>query len=363
MSIAQHAIGQASVNQSKISDIVLALPPGAEQHRIVAKVDELMALCDRLEARQADAASAHTRLVQALLDSLTQASDADDFAASWQRLAEHFHSLFTSESSIDAFKQTLLQLAVMGKLVPQDQSDEPASELLKRIAEEKARLVADGHIKKPNLKSKSGAKEIDSFKLPERWAWVHFDELIDPELPISYGVLVPGPDIADGVPFVRIGDLSLESPPEKPEKSISQEVDSKYSRTRLQGGEVLMGVVGSIGKLGIAPPSWSGANIARAICRIAPISLTSKEYVVRLLQSNLMREQFLGDTRTLAQPTLNVGLIREASVPLPPLPEQHRIVAKLDQLLSLCDQLKSRLTAARQLHERLAGTLVEQAVA
>ncbi|MFU7547992.1 restriction endonuclease subunit S, partial [Pseudomonas paraeruginosa] len=102
------------------------LPPLAEQHRIVAKVDELMALCDRLEARQADADSAHAQLVQALLGSLTQASDAADFAQSWQRLAEHFHTLFTTESSIDALKQTLLQLAVMGKLVPQDPNDEPA---------------------------------------------------------------------------------------------------------------------------------------------------------------------------------------------------------------------------------------------
>ncbi|XKZ88278.1 hypothetical protein ABFU51_16020 [Xanthomonas campestris pv. raphani] len=108
------------------------LPPLAEQHRIVAKVDELMALCDRLDARQADADSAHAQLVQALLGSLTQARDAEDFAQSWQRLAEHFHTLFTTESSIDDLKQTLLQLAVMGKLVPQDPDDGPASELLGR---------------------------------------------------------------------------------------------------------------------------------------------------------------------------------------------------------------------------------------
>ena len=72
--------------------------PLAEQHRIVAKVDELMALCDRLEAQQADAESAHAQLVQAMLGSLTQAADAEDFAASWHRLAENFHTLFTTES-------------------------------------------------------------------------------------------------------------------------------------------------------------------------------------------------------------------------------------------------------------------------
>ena len=90
-----------------IAKFLIPVPPLAEQHRIVAKVDELMALCDRLEAQQADADSAHTQLVQALLDSLTQAHDAEDFAQSWQRLAEHFHTLFTTESSIDALKLVL----------------------------------------------------------------------------------------------------------------------------------------------------------------------------------------------------------------------------------------------------------------
>ena len=122
----------------QISESVIALPPVAEQHRIVAKVDELMALCDRLEAQQTDAESAHAQLMQALLDSLTQASDAEDFAQNWQRLAEHFHTLFTTESSIDALKQTLLQLAVMGKLVQQDASDESADKLLKRISDQRS---------------------------------------------------------------------------------------------------------------------------------------------------------------------------------------------------------------------------------
>ncbi|WP_372166343.1 hypothetical protein [Xanthomonas axonopodis] len=121
-----------SIVYDRLFSRLFGLPPLPEQHRIVAKVDELMALCDRLEVRQADADSAHAQLVQALLGSLTQARDAEDFAQSWQRLEEHFHTLFTTESSIDALKQILLQLAVMGKLVPQDPDDEPVSELLGR---------------------------------------------------------------------------------------------------------------------------------------------------------------------------------------------------------------------------------------
>ena len=129
---AGHGVSMTHMTKEKMEQLAVPLPPLAEQHRIVAKVDELMALCDRLEADQADAEAAHAQLVQALLDSLNQATDAADFRASWQRLSEHFHTLFTTEASIDALKQTVLQLAVMGKLVPQLAADLPAREFLKR---------------------------------------------------------------------------------------------------------------------------------------------------------------------------------------------------------------------------------------
>ena len=120
------------------------LPPLAEQHRIVAKVDELMALCDRLEVEQADAANAHTTLVHTLLGTLARSRDAPELAATWQRLSQSFDTLFSTEASLEALKKTILQLAVMGKLVPQDPNDEPASELLKRIAKERARVEDEG---------------------------------------------------------------------------------------------------------------------------------------------------------------------------------------------------------------------------
>ncbi len=98
-----------------------------------------MALCDQLEQQQTDSIAAHQTLVQTLLDTLTQAADAAEFEQAWSRIADHFDTLFTTEPSIDQLKQTLLQLAVMGKLVPQDPNDEPANVLLKKISELKAR--------------------------------------------------------------------------------------------------------------------------------------------------------------------------------------------------------------------------------
>jgi type I restriction enzyme S subunit len=123
-----------------------------------------------------------------------------------------------------------------------------------------------------------------------------------------------------------------------------------------------MGVVGSIGKLGIAPASWRGANIARAVCRISPVSQIDKKFLLHVLKSTFMQKAFSGDTRTLAQPTLNIGLIRLAPTPLPPLAEQHRIVTKVDELLALVDRLKADLAESRSKQERLAATLIESAL-
>ncbi len=346
---------------SRLVDNFFPLPPLAEQNRIVAKVDELMVLCDQLEQETNASLGAHQTLVETLLSTLTSAADHAQFASAWQRIADHFDTLFTTEESIAQLKQTILQLAVMGKLVPQDPNDAPASELLKKIAAEKAKLLKEGKIKKEKPLSPI-AEEEKPFDLPSGWAWSRFDGLIDPEYQISYGVLVPGPDVEDGIPFVRIEDLSLNNPSELPNKKISPEIDQHYTRTRLIGGEILMGVVGSIGKLGIAPHSWRGANIARAVCRIVPTRFLHREYIVQILQSNFMQRSFIGDTRTLAQPTLNIGFIRSTITPIPPLGEQHRIVTKVDELMALCDQLKSRLSDAQTTQLHLADALVEQAI-
>jgi type I restriction enzyme S subunit len=107
-----------------------------------------MQLCDQLEQQQNLSSEAHDQLVDTLLNVLTNSSDVDEFQQNWQRISENFDLLFTTEYSIDQLKQTILQLAVMGKLVKQDPNDEPASELLKQITEEKAKLIKEGKIKK-----------------------------------------------------------------------------------------------------------------------------------------------------------------------------------------------------------------------
>ncbi|EPT6024298.1 restriction endonuclease subunit S, partial [Escherichia coli] len=131
-----------------LKSLLIPVSPFNEQNRLVARVYELLSLCDQLEQQSLTSLDAHQQLVETLLATLTDSQNAEELAENWARISQHFDTLFTTEASIDALKQTILQLAVMGKLVPQDPNDEPASELLKRIEQEKAQLVKEGKIKK-----------------------------------------------------------------------------------------------------------------------------------------------------------------------------------------------------------------------
>ncbi len=358
---AGHGVSMVHLTKEKMEKTHVPWPPLAEQARIVARVDELMRLCDALEHKGRLEAEQHARLLGTLLGTLTDSSTPEELAVNWQRVADHFDLLLDRPAAVDALEQTILQLAVRGLLVPQDPSDESASELVQRIRSYRDEQVKSGLAKRERPFTPLSEADLP-FERPTGWEWIRFDDLIEPAKPISYGVLVPGPDIDCGVPFVRIADLSLTDPLVKPEKSISTEVDAQYQRTRLEGGEILMGVVGSIGKLGVAPPSWAGANIARAICRIVPVGLVDYGFVLLLLQSVFMRDSFAGDTRTLAQPTLNVGLIRSSATPLPPIAEQARIVARVTKIRRLCADLRLRLDRSSTTQASLADALIEHAL-
>jgi len=148
----------AGIRQEELLNYVFPLPPLAEQKCIVAKVEKLMVLCDKLEEVKTNNLQSHQALVKTVLETLTQAKDADELQSAWQRISAHFDTLFHTAESIDQLKQTILQLAIMGRLVNQDSNDEPASELIKRIEKEKERLVKEGKLKNNLLCPKSVIK-------------------------------------------------------------------------------------------------------------------------------------------------------------------------------------------------------------
>ena len=355
----QTGAGRGGLPKNRMDRIVVALPPLAEQHRIVARVDELMALCDQLEAARAERESRRDRLAASSLARLNTPS-ADSFQQDARFALDVLPALTTRPDQVKQLRQTILNLAVRGKLVPQDPNDEPIHVKLKKASARRAALV---HAKQVRQKKLDGYGDlVVSKELPASWAVERLGNLVDPENTISYGVLVPGEEVADGIPFVRAQDLTLSDHPLRPNKTISPEIEKAYSRTRLRGGEILVCVVGSIGKLGVVPPSWAGANIARAVARIAPIPEISREYLLVVIRGEPVQRYFTETTRTLAQPTLNVGLIEQTPIPLPPLAEQQRIVAKVDELMGFCDRIEASLTAIDERRSSLLKAILGEAL-
>jgi type I restriction enzyme S subunit len=342
--------------QGVLEEIDLLLPPLVEQHRIVDKVDELMAMCDQLEQEQTDNSSAHKTLVETLLATLTQAEGGGNFAAAWQRIAEHFDTLFTTEQSIDQLKQTLLQLAVMGKLVPQDHNDEPASELLKKIAAEKLLLIKEKKIKNPPLLPLISDDE-KPFQIPAGWEYVRLNDL--GEWGAGATPLRNRHDYYGGdIPWFKSGELTDDYIGESEERVTDlalKETSLRYNKP----GDVLLAMYGAtIGKTSILRIA---ATTNQAVCACTPFKGFSNIYLLTLLKA--YKNRFVNQGAGGAQPNISREKIIATVVALPPTLEQHRIVAKVDELMAICDTLKARLNEAHITQIQLADAIVEQAVA
>lgn len=338
---------------------VVPVPPLAEQQRIVAKVDELMALCDALERERAGAMAAHQALVEILLATLVNSADATDRACGWTRLERHFDTLFTTDSSIDALKQTILDLAVRGKLVEQDARDEPAPTLLKRIAEEIADFCAENRITTARTERIEPAQQL--FDVPDGWAWSRLAGIFKV---ITDGDHQPPPKADQGVAFLTIGNVTTGKlvfdgcrlVPERYFKALA-----KY-RTPRQG-DILYTVVGATYGRPALVETDRDFCVQRHIAILKPSASMDVRYMVVLLSSPIAYRQASEGTTGSAQPTIALRPLRNFLVPIPPLAEQRRIVAKVDALMALCDRIKTQLFEAAQTQRNLADAITERAAA
>ncbi|KQS50861.1 MULTISPECIES: restriction endonuclease subunit S [unclassified Sphingomonas] len=343
----------------QISETNIVLPPLAEQQRVVAKVNELTALCDALERESAGAMAAHQALVEILLATLVNSADATDLARDWARLERHFDTLFTTDASIDALKQTILDLAVRGKLVEQDARDEPAPMLLKRIAEEIADFCAENRITTARTDRIEPAQLL--FDVPDGWAWSRLAGIFKV---ITDGDHQPPPKADQGVAFLTIGNVTTGKlafdgcrlVPESYFKALA-----KY-RTPRQG-DILYTVVGATYGRPALVETDRDFCVQRHIAILKPSASMDVRYMVVLLSSPVAYRQASEGTTGSAQPTIALRPLRNFLVPIPPLAEQRRIVAKVDALMALCDALKARLAEAAQTQRHLADAITQRAAA
>lgn len=319
----QTGIAYPAINDKQFFAGVLPLPPLAEQHRIVAKVDELMALCDQLEQRQEDSVRTHGTLVQTLLGVLTAASERGQFEEAWQRIEANFDTLFTTESSLDQLKQTILQLAVMGKLVVRDQTGGAAP----MVSMEK--LVG-----RKNLKNGLSLSPVNG---PSDFVCLPLSAMKGDTIDCSFG-------------------KPIEIEPDRAKPYLIKEGDVFIIRGN--GSKERVGVAGMVRA---CPPNVLFPDLFIRV-PLPPAKIDGNFFLIAW-NSYATREKLESlATTTSGIWKVNQGHISECEIPLPPLAEQHRIVAKVDELISLCDRLKGKLATARVTQLNLADSLVETAI-
>lgn len=351
----QVGVSREGLSIAKLGQFLIPLPPLAEQSRIVTRVEELMQVCDALEASGQLEAQQHAQLVNTLLGTLTQSETPEALADNWQRIATHFDVLLDRPEAVDALEQTILQLAVRGLLVPQDPTDESASVLLQKIRTEKDRLIAQGKIKR-DKPLPAITDEEKPFELPQGWEWVRLGEIADNRLG---KMLDKAKNTGRRYPYLRNTNVQWRHIDLDDIKEISLEV-SELDEFRLIKGDLLICEGGYPGRCAIWNHPEKEMYFQKALHRVRPRVGMAAELIAISLEVNSksgnLEQYFTGATIKHF-----VGQALDRYVyPLPPLHEQSRIVTRVNELRSLCADLRQRLSFAQASQSQLAQVLVEQ---
>lgn len=300
------------IARNDVLQSLIPLPPLPEQHRIVNKIKELLPYIYKYEQAE---------------NQLTKLNN--DFP--------------------ELLKKSILQEAVQGKLVPQDPNDEPASVLLERIRAEKQTLIKASKIKKDKHESVIVTRDkipyeiVDGkerciadevpFEIPESWEWVRIGNVTS----VLGGKRIPaGRKLSTdntGHIYIRVSDMKDNSVSTDNLLYVPNDIFPTISRYIINKEDVYITVAGTIGKVGKIPPELDGANLTENADRLV-FSNLDQNWLIKFLQSNVVQSQIVDATTKVGQPKLAIKRIQSLLIPLPPINEQHRIVAKIEELMS-----------------------------
>jgi type I restriction enzyme S subunit len=354
--------GQKRVPTGYFTSSPVPLPPVAEQRRIVAKVEELMALCDRLEAARTTREATRDRLTAASLARLTAPdTDAGTFRTHARFALDAFPALTTRPDQIKTLRQTILNLAVRGKLVEQDRADEPASDLLERIVNARKRQVIGRKIRgaKP---PPPPSEDEEGFALPDTWELCCLGQvsiITDPNPSHRY------PDYSGGtVPILSTREFFGESGWNAETAKLTTKSFWRFQKElcAYSGGDI---VFARKGRLGIPRflPDIDRFTFSHTLFVIKPMSGLYPEYLLWLLRRDEAVDWLTNEmNQNTGVPTLGKAKMEKLPVPLPPFDEQRRIVAKVDTLMFLCNGLETGLHESDTTRQRLLDALLHEAL-
>ena len=354
--------GQKRVPTEYFANTPFPLPPLAEQHRIVTKVAELMALCDRLETTRRKRDGQRGRLAAACHYRLNQDSDMESARRYASFYIKHLPTITARPEQIPALREAILNLAVRGRIILQDEHDEPVSALLERIHAEQQRLIGIGAIPKSKVRPSDASAEL-AFEAPKTWEHVAFGQLCNLVTSGSRGwaeyysksgsKFIRAQNIRFGK--LRLDDVAFVNPPKR----------SEGTRTQVTKGDLLIVITGA----GVTNPALLKTDLGEAyvsqhVALIKPTDTSVSAWLLLCLMAPLGgRAELVTRAYGAGKPGLNLDNIRSLAIPLPPLAEQHRIVAKVNALMALCDHLENKLLAVQTESGLLLETVLHSALA
>lgn len=342
-----------NISMSDITSFLVPLPPLREQQRIVGRIGELMSRCDELErlhkSREETRMKVHAAAIKQLLDAPENAG--------WPFIQQHFGELYTVKENVGELRKAILQLAVMGRLVPQDPNDQPASELLKEIEAKKQRMIAEKKIKKQKPLPPIKPEEIP-YQLPDGWMWVRFGDIA---FQITDGAHHTPTYIEEGIPFLSVKDMSSGSLDFSDTRFISPEQHQELTkRCHPQKGDLLLTKVGTTGIPVLVDVDCEFSIFVSVALIKFPQSLISGKFLSWLVKAPLVKKQSEDGTEGVGNKNLVLRKITNFILPLPSLPEQHRIVSRIDRLTALCDKLDAQIESATNKQKALLNAVMAQ---
>ncbi|MDM4221500.1 MULTISPECIES: restriction endonuclease subunit S [Klebsiella] len=351
-----------NISTAQINSIIIPIPPSNEQIKITARVKSLISICNQLVQSSLASLDAHQQLVETLLTTLTDSQNADELAENWARISEHFDTLFTTEASIDALKQTILQLSVMGKLVPQDPNDEPASELLKRIAQEKAQLVKDGKMKKQKPLPPISDEE-KPFELPSGWEWCRLGSIFNFLNGYAFKSEWFSPA---GLRLLRNANIAHGVTNWKDVVHIPNEMIDNFENYVLSENDIVISLDRPIINTGLKYAIISESDLPCLLLqRVAKFknyaNTVSNTFLTTWLKSYFFINS-IDPGRSNGVPHISTKQLEMTLFPLLSQSEQDRIISKANELISICEKLKYHIQTSQQTQLHLADALTDAAI-
>jgi len=353
-------MAQPKLALERVATSLVPLPPIAEQHRIVKKIDELMALCDILETTLEKKANFKISASKSFSNMIGKSESQEELYTSLSMLLDNFKDVYSTKENVKNLRDSILQLAVQGKLVPQNPTDEPASVLLSKIETEKQRLIKEKKIKKSEPLPSITEEDIP-FELPKGWQWVRFGTVfqVNPVNKADDGIegsFIPMSLIRDGFSNSHSSEKKLWA---EIKKGFTHFMDDDIGIAKItpcfqnRKSVVFTGLYNHIG---------SGTTELHVLRKYIK-EMCSEYFLLVVKTSAFINKGIKTYTGTAGQQRIGKDFIASYVIALPPLSEQHRIVEKVDQLMRLCDELEKSIEESQNTSGNLMKSVLKNFIA